>query len=271
MNYYYILNKDENDNKNLYSSFENILKSGAILCRRKSGLKRDVVTFNGDEYISLAYYVKQSAYKVPKVSGKEFLQSNLNKIFKNYKEYLNYLKLDSFLKSPISWQEYSKENQGKTRRDYYKYLDKISRKYPIDLKIFFKNAKKDEIFNEILKKVNKNSKIKDVGYFYANENAYSKYIKNTNGIVFVIDDKIKTENTILIPNLDSDFFNLNWQNKIATSKSVRYTNLIGEVQVKDVISLKHVKHIVVTDAVEKEKLKALLENYKIKINLKTKF
>ena len=205
MNYYYVLNKDENDNKNLYSSFENILKSGAILCRRKSGLKRDVLTFNGDEYISLAYYVKQSVYKVPKASCKEFLQSNVRKIFKNYKEYLNYLKLDSFLKPPIQWQEFLQQNKGKTRRDYYKYLDKISRKYPIDLKIFFKNVKKDEIFNEILKKINKNSKIKDIGYFYANENAYSKYIKNANGIVFVIDGKIKTEKTVLIPNLESDF------------------------------------------------------------------
>ncbi len=271
MNYYYVVNKGENDNKKLYLSFENIIKSGAILCRQRSGIKKDFATFNGDEYISLAYYVKQSEYKVPKVSCKEFLQSNLNKIFKNYREYLNYLKLDTFIKTPISWQDFFKQNPNKTKKDYYRYLDKISRKYPINLKIFFKNVKKDEIINEIFKKFNKNSKIEDVGYSYANENAYYKYIKNADGIVFVIDDKIKTEKTILIPNLESDFFSLKWQNKIAASKSVRYTNLIGEVQVKDAIPLKNVKYIVVSSTIEKEKLKNIMKKYKIKINLKTKY
>ena len=89
--------------------------------------------------------------------------------------------------------------------------------------------------------------------------------------MFVIDDKIKTEKTILIPNLESDFFSLKWQNKIATSKSVRYTNLIGEVQIKDAIPLKNVKYIVVSSTIEKEKLKNIMKKYKIKINLKTKY
>ena len=268
MNYYYVLNKDNCDDKKIYFAFEQVLSSKAIVCRRRSGLERETITFNGDEYVSICRYVKESVFKVPCANSKEFKQSNLKNIFANYRAYVNYLKCDSFLKKPISYDKFCKQNKTEKRKDYYRYLDSISRKYPIDLNMFFKNIKKDEIIKEIFEKFNKTAKEKDVAYCYASENAYSKYIQQHNGIIFVINNSIKIEKTVLIPNLDGDFFNLNYQKKIANSNPIRYTNLIGEVQVKDKIDLKNVKFIIVDKKLDLQKIKNLIKQYNIKIKIK---
>jgi hypothetical protein len=266
-NLYYCINKDTTNVEEVYNAFENIMKSKAILSRAKSGYNNDVLTMNGYDNISVAEKIVESKYKVPIATKSEFAKSKLSLLYKNYKDYLTDLQSETFLEKPISREEFFIKNNTTNRRDYYKYLDSISRLYPIDLVVMLKDYLSDKIIQYIFEKVNKTAKYENIGYFYATENAYEKYIKNSNGIVLVIDRNVPTQKTILIPNLESNFFDIDTQLYIANSKTIRYTNLSGEVQIKDKIDIKYIKRIIVGSLIDVNRIKSILNKYNIKIEV----
>jgi hypothetical protein len=269
-NLYYCINKDSTDVEGLYEAFENIIKSKAVLSRAKSGYKNSLITMNGDNYISVTRKIAESKYKVPIVNRMEFKKSNLSLIYKNYKDYLRDLQTETFSVKPVSQKKFFAQNNMTNRRLYYRYLDSISRLYPIDLEVLLRGCPTDKIVQYIFAEVNKSAKYKNIGYFYATENAYTKYIKNSKGIVLVIDGGAPTQKTTLIPNLESDFFDEEMQLNIANSQITRYTNLIGELQIKDKIDLKFIKTILVDRSLDVDMIKAILKKYGIKIKVQFK-
>lgn len=269
--YYYhsinIVNKKIDNKNEIYEIFRNILKKG-LLSKKLSGFRRDIITLNGEEYISLAKYIPYTKYKVPVMSLNEFKESNMSRLFKSYNEYKKYIEQDRYLSTPMTMNEFFLKNGTNNKRDYYKYSDTIARLFPIDLKWLFNNEiKNDEILNTIYRESTKESEFEDIGYYFSNENAFELVILNNTSIIFVISNKIRSEKMILIPNLPEDFFNKEMELKIANSKNKRYSNLIGEVQVKDKIELADIKGIILSDNINHKIIKNIMEELNIKIPL----
>ncbi len=270
-NYYYhsinTMNKKIEDNE-IYEIFRNILKNGGLLSKKLSGFKRDIVTMNGNDYISLAQYIPTTEYKVPVMPLNEFENSNMNKLFKSYDEYIKYIKQDKYISQPMSKTEFFLKNSTNNNRNYYKYLDSIARLFPIDLKWLFRNEMdNDEILDTIYKDLIVQSEFENIGYYYSNENAFELVILNNISIIFIISNKVITEKMILIPNLPEHFFTKEMELRIANSIDKRYTNLIGEVQVKDKIELADIKGIILGNNINQKKIKNIMEEFNIKIPL----
>lgn len=269
--YYYhsinIVNKKIDNKDEIYIIFRNILKKG-LLSKKLSNFRRDIITMNGDEYISLAKYIPYTKYKVPVMSLNDFKESDMSKLFNSYDEYKNYIKQDRYLSTPMTMNEFFLKNDTNNKRDYFRYLETISRLFPIDLKWHFNNEiNNDEILNTICRESTKQSEFENIGYYLSNDNAFELCILNNISIIFVISNKISTEKMILIPNLPENFFNKDMELKIANSKTKRYSNLIGEVQVKDKIELADIKGIILGDNINHITIKNIMKELNIKIPL----
>ena len=87
----------------------------------------------------------------------------------------------------------------------------------------------------------------------------------TNGITFIFNKNINVEKINIIPNLPFEI-----ENKLVSSiekLNNRYSNLIGEVQVKDKLSINHAIGVIIKNNLDIEKVKDLLKkyNYNIKV------
>lgn len=263
--YYHSVSKDSSYLEDKYKTLEDILKSKAILSRNYSGVKSDEITLNGDNYVSIASYVKPMNYKVPILEETDFNDSNMSKLYNSYQDYLSDIEKDNFISTPLSQEEFFKNNKTNEKRQYFRYLDSLSRKFPIDLDFLFK----DELDNDdILKYIyDKCQTMNNISYYFANEIAFKKYIVDSSSITFVISKDINTERTILIPNLEEKFFPKEMELDIANSVDKRYTNLIGEIQVKDKIDMKYIKGIIIDDNIDIKRVKKILNIYKLDIPL----
>ncbi len=258
--YYHCINKDLSDEKALYDIFQKILESNALLSRNKSGFIDKKIPLNGDNYISLAYYQPILKYKVPAMELIDFTKSNMNKIFKNYEDYLNYVTQDRYISSPLTKEQFFSRNNTSDKREYFRYLDSVNRLFPIDLKWLFKNeSKNDKILQYIYKKSTVKQNISDIGYYFTNDNAFDLVILNNMSIIFIISKEIPIQKTILIPNLPENFFDKDMEQEMVNSIDKRYSNLIGEVQVRDRIALEFVKGIIINDKLNSEIIKSILK------------
>ena len=257
--YYHTILKDALSKEELYENLEIILKDGYIKSRSLLENKKDNKTYNGDNYISIAEYNEPSIYKVINLTEEEFSRSSLNRKFATYQEYLDRLKENEFIEAPLSKEEYFKKYNATDKREYFNYLDKITKTYPVDIKMLLEKTK-DPIFQEIL-----NISKEEIINCYPSENAFNKYVLETNGITFIFPNTINVIDVSIIPNLPLDIENA-LVSKISTLPN-RYSNLLGEKQVKDKISIKDAIGIIIKDNLEESKIEKLLEkyNYKIKI------
>ena len=191
--YYHTILKDELDNNKIYETLELILKDGYI--KSKKLLNDTKKSYNGDEFISLASKDDNSKYKVPHLEEEDFKQSKLSEKFSSYTKYLTSLQEYEFLEEPLTKKEYFEKYNTEEKREYYNYLDKITRTYPVDIKLMYKKTK-DRIYKEIL-----NISKAEIIYCYPSENSFNKYVLETNGITFIFDKNINIEKVSIIPNL----------------------------------------------------------------------
>lgn len=256
--YYHTILKDALYKDELYKNFEMILKDGFI--KSKKLLNKDNnKAYNGDEYISIARPKESSKYKVIHLDEEEFNNSKLSKLFSSYEEYLKSLEEYEFLEEPLSKEEYFNKYNTTEKREYFNYLDKITRTYPIDIKLLLERTS-DPIYQEILNYLDD-----EIVYCYPSENAFNKFILETNGITFIFPNDLEIVPVSIIPNLpfslEEKLINIipNLQN--------RYSNLIGEVQIKDQIPLSKAIGIIIKNNLDKNKVESLLKkyNYNIKI------
>lgn len=254
--YFHTLLKDNVGDK-IYNNFEAILKDGKL---KSQGLLNNVETkFNGLDYISLASYVEKSEYKTLVIDKENYKTSGLSKLFESYEEYLAYLKLDEWLEKPKSREEFFRENNTNDKREYYNYLDSISRRYPVDIKYLYEKTS-NIIYKYILDMIED-----DILYCNKTEYCFEEYIRNSKGITFIFPKEIDVVSIHIIPNLPFDV-----ESKLVKkteSLSTRYSNQIGEVQVKEYINIDKAVGILINDNISKERIFNLLKKYKIDIKL----
>ena len=253
--YYHTISKD--DVNQTFEILEKVLSDEKL--KSQQLLKKNEVKFNGMNYISLASYLKNNDYKTFIIDESSFSESKLANIFDNYNSYLDYMKLDSQLEKPLSKEEFFIKNNTNNKRDYYNYCDSITRTYPVDISYLYKKTN-DEIYKYILEMIED-----DILYCYPSSNSFDEYIKNSKGITFVFPKSVKCENVTIIPNLPYEI-----ENKLVSkisNKENRYSNLIGEVQVKDYIDINTSIGIIVSDIIDINKLNDILKihNYDKKI------
>ena len=247
--YYHTISKD--DVKQTYEILEKVLNDGQLKTQQLLG--KNEVKFNGMNYISLASYVENNEYKTFIVDENSFNDSKLANIFDNYNSYLDYMKLDSQLEIPLSKEEFFIKNNTNNKRNYYNYLDSITRTYPVDISYLYRKTN-DEIYKYILEMIDN-----EILYCYPSGNCFDEYIKNTKGITFVFPKNIKIENVTIIPNLP---FEIESKLVIKISNEVnRYSNLIGEVQVKDFIYIDNAIGIIVPDNLKLSKVSNILKKH----------
>lgn len=258
---FHTINKDSDNINLIYDIFENILLCGFLQSsnKRKNDVNKN--TYNGNDYICLLKYVPLDDYKVYKMSEEEFEHSTFKNVYKSYSGYLDALKLPVFKTIPLSKQDFLVSNSDKTVRDYYKYLDSISNTYPIDLEILNKKYNND-IYKKIIDIYGKKN-----GYFNANENAFKKFVIESTGITLMFDKNINCDDTILIPNLPFEVESKLVKEINNYRDSERYSNLIGEVQVKEELSLSYLKGILINNSISRDRINKLLKkyNYNIKV------
>ena len=253
--YYHTISKD--DVNQTYEILEKVLNDGQLKSQQLLG--KSEVKFNGMNYISLASYLKKSEYKTFILDENNFNESKLGNIFDNYNSYLNYMKLDSHLETPLSKEEFFIKNNTNNKRDYYNYCDSITRTYPIDISYLYKKTN-DKIYKYILEMIDN-----DILYCYPSSNCFDEYIRKSKGITFVFPKSIKTMNVTIIPNLPFEIES-KLVNKISNEVN-RYSNLIGEVQAKDYIDINTAVGIIVSDRIDMNKVNGILKlnNYDKKI------
>jgi hypothetical protein len=169
------------------------------------------------------------------------------------------MKVSSQLEIPLSKEEFFSKNNTNDKRDYYNYLDSITRTYPVDISYLYRKTN-DEIYKYILEMIDN-----DILYCYPSSNCFDEYIRKSNGITFVFPKNIKTENVTIIPNLPFEIEN-ELVSKIS-DKSNRYSNLIGEVQVRDFIDVRDARGIIVANNIELSKVSDILKKYNYNIKL----
>lgn len=255
--YYHTILKDELDKNKIYINLESILKDGYIKSKKLLNIQKD--SYNGDEYISLASLENNTSYKVPHLEKIDYEKSILSKKYNSYEEYLTSLKEYEFLEEPLTKQEYFEKYNTNDKREYFNYLEKITRTYPVDIKVLYENTQ-DDIYKEIL-----NISKQEIIYCYPSENTFNKYVIETNGITFIFSKNINVEKINIIPNLPFEI-----ENELVSSikkLTKRYSNLIGEVQVKDKLSINHAIGVIIKNNLDIEKVKDLLKkyNYNIKV------
>lgn len=254
---YYFHTISKSSNEEVYYVFECILKDGKLKSQKL--LNHNENKYNGLEYISLARYIKPSKYNVIYLNKKEYNNSKLSSIFNNYNEYTNYLKLNNYIEEPISKEEYFKLNNTTNKNDYYNYLDSISRTYPVDIKYLF-NKTKDNIYKSILD-IAKD----DILYCNKTEYCFLEYIKYSKGITFIFDNSIDVVKVNIIPNMP---FEIEKQivKEIQLSNK-RYSNQIGEVQVKDYLDISSCIGIMINNTLDISLIREIMKkcNYCFKI------
>lgn len=257
--YYHTILKDSSNVEDIYTNLRIILKDGYIKSKKLLEKNSPNKTYNGNEYISIASYQENNSYKVPHLEIDDFKNSKLQEQFSSYEEYLKTLEEYEFLEEPLSKEEYFKKYNTEEKRDYYNYLDKITRTYPVDIKTLSEKTS-NIIYKEIL-----NISGKDIVYCYPSENTFTKFVLETNGITFIFPKTIDIVDVTIIPNLPFDI-----ENKLVENISLlneRYSNLIGEKQVKDKLPISSAIGIILKDNIDQTKVTKLLEkyNYNLKI------
>lgn len=253
--YYHTISKDD-DNKTI-DIFKQVLNDNEL--KSQGLLGKNESKYNGLNYISFAEFVNNPEYKTFIIDEKNYKSSNLSSLFDNYNKYLEYMKLDSFLETPMSKEEYFSKHKTNNKREYFKYLDSISRTYPVDIAFLYKKTK-DKIYKDILELNND-----DIAYCYENGNCFNDYIKNSKGITFVFPKTIPVEKVNIIPNLPFEL-----ENKLVTKISeqkTRYSNQLGEVQIKNSICIDEVIGIIVSDYININIVKNILKDHNININI----
>ena len=148
--YYHTILKDELDKNKIYINLESILKDGYIKSKKLLNIQKD--SYNGDEYISLASFEHNTSYKVPYLEKIDYEKSILSQKYNSYEEYLTSLEEYEFLEEPLTKQEYFEKYNTNDKREYFNYLDKITRTYPVDIKVLYENTQ-DDIYKEIYDKL----------------------------------------------------------------------------------------------------------------------
>lgn len=247
--YYHTISKD--DVNQTYEILEKILNDRQLKSQQLLG--KNEVKFNGMNYISLASYIKNNEYKTFIIDEKSFKDSKLLNIFDDYKSYLNYMNLDSQLEMPLSKEEFFLKNNTNNKKCYYNYLDSITRTYPVDI-LYLYRVTNDEVYKYILEVVDN-----DILYCYPSSNCFDEYIRNSKGITFVFPKSIKSEKVTIIPNLPFEI-----ENKLVekiSNQSNRYSNLFGEIQVRDFIDVDNAIGIIVSNNLKLSRVSDILKKY----------
>lgn len=254
--YFHTISKDKKDNV-IYNHFECIIKDGKLKSQKL--LNNNEMKFNGLEYISVAEYIEPSLYKTFIIDKDNYNKSELSKIFISYQDYLEYLKSNEWLELPLSKEEFFKKYNTNEKRDYYNYLDSISRTYPVDIEYLYKLTG-DIIYKYILEMI-------DSTILYCNKSEYcfNQYIRNSTGITFIFPKNLDIVNVNIIPNLP---FNIESKLvKTLQNLSNRYSNQIGEVQVKGYIEVNKAIGLLIDDNINKEQILNILNKYNLNLML----
>ena len=247
--YYHTISKD--DINQTYQIFEKVLKDGQLKSQKMLGKSEN--KFNGLNHISLASYTKNDEYKTFVVDEENYKDSKLSSMFDNYNLYLEYMKLDSLLEEPISKEEFFIKNHTTNKRDYFNYLDSISRSYPVDIKYLY-NKTNDVVYKYILDIIGK-----DILNCAKSENCFDEYIEKSKGITFIFPKSIEVENVTIIPNLPFEI-----ESKLVellSNQNNRYSNQIGEVQVKNSLDVDKAIGIIISNDMNFDMInKMLIEN-----------
>lgn len=247
--YYHTISKD-NINQT-YQIFEKVLNDRQLKSQEMLGKSEN--KFNGLNYISLASYTKNSEYKSFIIDEENYKKSKLSIMFDNYNSYLEYMKLDSLLEEPISKEEFFIKNNTTNKRDYFNYLDSISRSYPVDIKYLY-NKTNDVVYKYILDIIDE-----DILNCAKSDNCFDEYIKKSKGITFVFPKSVEIENVTIIPNLPFEI-----ESKLVEKISKgtkRYSNQIGEVQVKNSLDINEAIGIIISKDINFDIInKVLIEN-----------
>ena len=247
--YYHTISKD--DVNQTYQILEKVLYDRQLKSQELLGKSEN--KFNGLNYISLASYTKNSEYKSFIIDEENFKNSKLSNMFDNYNSYLEYMKLDSLLEKPLSKEEFFIKNNTTNKRDYFNYLDSISISYPVDIKYLY-NKTSDIVYKFILDIIND-----DILNCAKSENCFDEYIKKSKGITFVFPKTIEVENVTIIPNLPFEI-----ESKLVellSNQENRYSNQIGEVQVKSYLDIDKAIGIIVSNDINLDIInKILIEN-----------
>lgn len=253
--YFHTISKFNVDN--VLEDFNEILCDGRLKSQKLLGNSDS--KFNGLDYISLASYVEPSEYKVFVIDEENFKNSKLSRVFSSYNKYLDFLKLDNYLEQPISMKEYFEINNTTNKRDYFNYVDSISRTYPVDINYLYKLTN-DIIYKYILDMIND-----EILYCNKSEYCFDEYIRKSNGITFIFPKNISTEKVTIIPNLPFEI-----ESKLVDmiqNSEVRYSNQIGEFQIKDYIDIDNASGIIVNKDIDLKIVKGILKKYNY--NIKT--
>lgn len=256
-NYYFHTILKDNKESEIYNNFEQILKDGKLKSQRL--LHNNEIKFNGLDYISLASFVEPSEYKVFVVDKKYYNMSKLSNIFTSYNHYLEYLKLNNRLEEPLNKEQFFKKYNTNNKRDYYNYLDTISRTYPVDINYLYKITN-DIIYKYILDLIGD-----DILYCNKSEYCFEEYVKNSNGITFIFPKTIDIIDVRIIPNLPFEI-----ESKLvkkAQNLYNRYSNQIGEVQVKDYLDINSAVGIIINDNINKKIVFDLLKKYNLNLKI----
>lgn len=259
--YYHTILKDSLSLEDIYKNFELILKDGYIKSKKLLLESQNKNTYNGDEYISIASYEEQSPYKVTPLDEPSFSNSSLSNIYSTYNEYLTSLQEYEYTEEPLSKAEYFSKFNTTNKREYFNYLDNITKTYPVDIKYLFESTK-DPIYKEILKEIDK-----EILYCYPSENAYQKFVLESNGITFIFPKTISIVPVTIIPNLPFEI-----ENKLVETLSTlnnRYSNLIGELQVQDKLNIKDAIGVIIRNNVDEKLIKELFQKYNYNLKIYT--
>lgn len=254
---YYFHTISKYQKEDIYNKFEFILRDGKLKSQRL--LNNNDVKFNGVDYISLAKYTDISEYKTFIIDENNFNNSKLSKLFDTYEKYLENLKLYEWLDTPISKEEFFIKNNVNDRKEYYNYLASIARVYPVDIEFLYKTTN-DVIYKYILDMI-------DDSILYCNKSEYcfEEYIRNSSGITFIFPKEINAIDVNIIPNLPFDI-----ENKLVEkieNLTTRYSNQIGEVQVKDCIDINMSVGILINENISKKNILDLLKKYNFDIKI----
>lgn len=256
-NYYFHTILKDNKEDEIYNNLEEILVDGNL--KSQKFLNNNEIKFNGLDYISLASFIEPSEYKVFVLDKEQYNASKLSIIFNSYADYLDYLKLNNWLEQPLNREEFFIKYNTDKKRDYYNYLNSISRTYPVDIKCLYETTN-DMIYKYILDMIDD-----DILYCNKSEYCFEEYIRKSKGITFVFPKTIDAIEVRVIPNLPFEIES-ELAKKIQTL-SDRYSNQIGEVQVKDYLNINSAVGIIINDNLNKEIIIELLKKYNLNVKI----
>lgn len=259
--YYHTILINSIDEFEIYNHFEIILKEKYLKAKKFRNNEindylfkfKNNTTYNGSDFISFASYIDKSEYKVEPIEKKAFKDSELSMMFDNYESYLDYLKLESKLEQPLSREDFFLKYNTSNKREYFNYLDTISRTYPVDIKYLF-NKTSYEIYEEILKNIDNT-----ILYCFRSEYAFDKAVLESKSITFIFPNNIKAVKVKIIPNLPTELENKVYKDNLDLKNN--YSNLIGEVQVKNKIAIDKAIGIIIKNNLDIKIIKSIIKKY----------